>query len=127
MEIDAVLCTQKCSHKSNQYRSLRFLQICLPLEKLLPAHHRTSSMPHPSEVYSSSLRNLALGEPLWEPEPSSNGQIKYGDVGYITEGRFFRLFTRCCSVAAPTVFSFSFAFALASCNASAAGRGLRRR
>ena len=48
------------------------------------------------DAYCSSLRDLGFGEPLWEPEPGFRGQVECGDVGYITEGAFVRLFRATC-------------------------------
>lgn len=43
-------------------------------------------------VYAEQLRNVRHGEPLWQPEPSDRGEVQIGDVGYIEDGRFQRLF-----------------------------------
>lgn len=43
-------------------------------------------------VYAEQLRDLRCGEPLWQPEPPNDGEVEIGDVGYINDGRFTRLF-----------------------------------
>ena len=49
--------------------------------------------PHPSEVYAQQLYRLAYGYPLWEPEPKEGqGEVEIGDVGYLRQGGFYRLF-----------------------------------
>ncbi|EKM50231.1 uncharacterized protein PHACADRAFT_153708 [Phanerochaete carnosa HHB-10118-sp] len=46
-----------------------------------------------SEVYASELKKTVQeGEALWFPEPSQDGEVQIGDVGYIHEGAFMRLF-----------------------------------
>lgn len=46
-----------------------------------------------TEIYASELVRLRYGHPLWYPEPTAeDGEIKIGDVGYIQEGAFHRLF-----------------------------------
>ncbi|OCH90521.1 hypothetical protein OBBRIDRAFT_877072, partial [Obba rivulosa] len=35
---------------------------------------------------------LGFGEPLWRPGPTKAGEAEIGDVGFIWEGSFFRLF-----------------------------------
>lgn len=53
----------------------------------------TMSPGHPSEVYSQQLFKLAYGYPLWEPEPKEGqGEVEIGDVGYLRQGGFYRLF-----------------------------------
>lgn len=46
----------------------------------------------PDDIYSSSLETLHLGRALWYPEPHVTGEPQIGDVGYIREGAFVRLF-----------------------------------
>ncbi|GJE94285.1 WD40 repeat domain-containing protein [Phanerochaete sordida] len=47
----------------------------------------------PFVVYPSNLFSLKLGYALWYPEPHKpTGQPQIGDVGYIREGAFIRLF-----------------------------------
>ncbi|EKM58892.1 uncharacterized protein PHACADRAFT_88567 [Phanerochaete carnosa HHB-10118-sp] len=48
--------------------------------------------PAPDKVYSSSLQTLHLGYALWYPEPHKSGEPQIGDVGFIREGAFIRLF-----------------------------------
>ncbi|KAH9919591.1 uncharacterized protein B0H18DRAFT_1027020 [Fomitopsis serialis] len=46
-----------------------------------------------SDVYAKQLLKLALGYPMWDPEPKhGQGDILIGDVGYIVQGGFYRLF-----------------------------------
>ena len=46
-----------------------------------------------TEIYASELVRLRYGHPLWRPEPSADcGEVKIGDVGYIRDGAFHRLF-----------------------------------
>ena len=46
----------------------------------------------PDIVYPSSLATLYQGYALWYPEPHVTGEAQIGDVGYIREGAFIRLF-----------------------------------
>ncbi|EKM58830.1 uncharacterized protein PHACADRAFT_248924 [Phanerochaete carnosa HHB-10118-sp] len=46
----------------------------------------------PDEIYASSLQTLYLGHALWYPEPHESGEPQIGDVGFISEGAFIRLF-----------------------------------
>ena len=49
--------------------------------------------PTPYTVYPSSLFCLGLGYALWYPEPHDlTGEARIGDVGYIDDGSFVRLF-----------------------------------
>jgi hypothetical protein len=44
-------------------------------------------------VYREQLTSLFQGHALWEPEPTSLcTQVSIGDVGYIREGHFIRMF-----------------------------------
>ena len=45
-----------------------------------------------AKVYAKGLSHLRHGLPLWIPEPADGGAILIGDVGYILDGRFYRLF-----------------------------------
>lgn len=45
-----------------------------------------------AQVYARELRSHNYGEPLWQPEPSQYGEVLIGDVGFIEDGRFYRLF-----------------------------------
>ena len=45
-----------------------------------------------SDVYATCLSSYALGYPLWFPEPHDTGMPQIGDVGYVDEGAFRRLF-----------------------------------
>ena len=44
------------------------------------------------EVYTRLMQQLGYGYPLWEPEPTHSGEVLVGDVGYIQDGGFYRLF-----------------------------------
>ena len=44
-------------------------------------------------TYAKALRNLGYGEPQWQPEPhDEDGEVLLGDVGFVEDGRFCRLF-----------------------------------
>ena len=45
-----------------------------------------------SEIYASQLVHLGYGHPLWRPEPTKFGDVEIGDVGFIDDGCFYRLF-----------------------------------
>ena len=49
---------------------------------------------HPSSVYREQLTSLYHGHALWEPSPirSIYDQVSIGDVGYVNEGFFHRMF-----------------------------------
>ena len=49
---------------------------------------------HPSIVYQEQLSSLGYGTALWEPSPIKNfyDQVSIGDVGYIRNGLFYRMF-----------------------------------
>ncbi|KAH9919630.1 uncharacterized protein B0H18DRAFT_957451 [Fomitopsis serialis] len=43
-------------------------------------------------VYAQQLFRRGLGYPLWDPEPRvEEGEVLIGDVGYLDEGRFYRI------------------------------------
>nr|VWO96437.1 N/A [Ganoderma boninense] len=44
------------------------------------------------EVYTKLLFKRGHGHPLWEPEPTQSGEVLVGDVGYMLDGGFYRLF-----------------------------------
>ncbi|GBE78897.1 predicted protein [Sparassis crispa] len=44
------------------------------------------------DVYATQLFRCGHGYPLWEPEPTKHGEVRVGDVGYMREGAFYRLF-----------------------------------
>jgi hypothetical protein len=47
----------------------------------------------PCDVYREQLRSLGHGLPLWNPDPANfYQQVSIGDVGYIREGYFVRIF-----------------------------------
>ena len=44
-------------------------------------------------VYAEQLVNRGYGLPLWRPEPvTPTDEVEIGDVGYVSEGEFIRLF-----------------------------------
>ena len=50
---------------------------------------------HHYDIYRDqlSITHPSFGLALWDPAPESvYGPVKIGDVGYVREGRFFRLF-----------------------------------
>lgn len=50
----------------------------------------------PPEIYASELATLGYGYPLWFPEPDPlKGEVQIGDVGFIKDGIFTRLFNIC--------------------------------
>ncbi|OBZ74764.1 hypothetical protein A0H81_05695 [Grifola frondosa] len=44
------------------------------------------------DVYAEQLFFLKHGLPLWAPEPTNAGEVLIGDVGYVYNGGFYRLF-----------------------------------
>ena len=53
--------------------------------------HRPPFKPH--EVYSDSLKPLGPGwHAIWYPEPHASGEPQIGDVGFMRDGAFIRLF-----------------------------------
>ncbi|KAI0334585.1 hypothetical protein GY45DRAFT_1294881 [Cubamyces sp. BRFM 1775] len=44
------------------------------------------------KVYTKLMLQRGHGYPLWEPEPNEAGEVLIGDVGYILDGGFYRLF-----------------------------------
>ena len=44
------------------------------------------------ETYASALITKGHGHPLWEPDPGDYPGVELGDVGFIDEGGFIRLF-----------------------------------
>ncbi|KAI0635543.1 hypothetical protein C8Q77DRAFT_1039062, partial [Trametes polyzona] len=47
----------------------------------------------PWDIYAERLFSLGYGYPLWAPEPSLQfGEVRIGDIGYLSEGRFHFLF-----------------------------------
>jgi hypothetical protein len=49
--------------------------------------------PSPCDVYQRHLRPLFHGYPLWRPDPANFYQhVSIGDVGYVKEGYFVRIF-----------------------------------
>lgn len=43
-------------------------------------------------VYAEQLVGRGYGLPLWHPEPTKFGEVEIGDVGFVSEGQFIRLF-----------------------------------
>lgn len=48
--------------------------------------------PKDYDVYAEHLFKLGKGYPLWQPEPTKFGEVQIGDVGFLWEGAFMRLF-----------------------------------
>lgn len=46
----------------------------------------------PASLYADQLAGRGFGFPLWYPEPGSESGPEIGDVGFLHEGRFIRLF-----------------------------------
>lgn len=46
----------------------------------------------PAYIYAEQLLKCQHGLPLWEPEPTKLGEVLIGDVGFIQNGCFYRLF-----------------------------------
>jgi hypothetical protein len=47
----------------------------------------------PYDVYREQLTSLYHGHALWEPDPTNlYDKVSIGDVGYIKEGCFYRMF-----------------------------------
>ncbi|KAI0754014.1 hypothetical protein C8Q80DRAFT_1116867 [Daedaleopsis nitida] len=44
------------------------------------------------DVYTRLMLPRGHGYPLWEPEPTESGEVLIGDVGYVLDGGFYRLF-----------------------------------
>lgn len=60
------------------------------LNRCLALSTMTSSS---ADVYAQELRRHRHGEPLWFPEPVvKSGELLIGDVGYLDNGGFYRLF-----------------------------------
>lgn len=53
---------------------------------------RSPDLPYPYVIYPYSLALLGQGYALWYPEPHTTGVPQIGDVGYVSEGSFTRLF-----------------------------------
>ncbi|GJE94301.1 hypothetical protein PsYK624_104700 [Phanerochaete sordida] len=54
--------------------------------------HQTLDSRAPYRIYEASLSELGSGCPLWYPEPHVTGEPQIGDVGYVRDGAFVRLF-----------------------------------
>ncbi|KAL0948303.1 hypothetical protein HGRIS_010895 [Hohenbuehelia grisea] len=46
-----------------------------------------------SDIYAAALRELGHGHALWVPEPHQSNEVRPGDVGYLHQGAFIRLFS----------------------------------
>ena len=67
------------------------------VKRATPTNTRSVSSPMPeptSNVYRDQLSDLSHGIALWDPRPPKNfyNKVSIGDVGYIHEGSFIRLF-----------------------------------
>ena len=45
-----------------------------------------------ADIYAAELSSRGHGLPLWIPEPTEQGEVLIGDVGYVRRGAFYRLF-----------------------------------
>ncbi|TFY56100.1 hypothetical protein EVJ58_g7847 [Rhodofomes roseus] len=64
-----------------------------PRRDTYTTHAQAPSMPYAWDVYAQERLPLGHGYPLWDPRPDETaGEIEIGDVGYIEDGRFRRLF-----------------------------------
>ncbi|KAI0754004.1 hypothetical protein C8Q80DRAFT_1116859 [Daedaleopsis nitida] len=45
-----------------------------------------------ADIYTRLMFARGHGYPLWEPEPTESGEVLIGDVGYVLDGGFYRLF-----------------------------------
>ncbi|KIP08102.1 hypothetical protein PHLGIDRAFT_127238 [Phlebiopsis gigantea 11061_1 CR5-6] len=61
-------------------------------ESLLPPRKQPKPLDPPHALYARQLAKLGYGLPLWHPEPSATGDVEIGDVGYVDNGRFVRMF-----------------------------------
>jgi hypothetical protein len=46
----------------------------------------------PYNIYREQLTSLFHGHALWQPDGPDPTGVSVGDVGYVREGRFFRMF-----------------------------------
>jgi hypothetical protein len=61
-------------------------------------------------VYAAQLIPKRHGMPLWQPEPTKFGEVLIGDVGFLDDGCFYRIFNatkpsddpinKCCGIPA---------------------------
>lgn len=45
-----------------------------------------------ASIYAKQLLSRGYGLPLWRPEPTKFGEVHMGDVGFVEDGHFYRLF-----------------------------------
>lgn len=81
------------------------MDLCFVLQHVLKCVHDSVTVgywlitlntmsPHPPyQIYSDCMAVAGMGLPLWKPEPSKHGDILIGDVGFVSEGMFHRLFS----------------------------------
>ena len=55
-----------------------------------------------AQTYANSLVSQGHGHPLWEPDPGEYPPVKLGDVGYISDGGFIKLFNASAGVDDPS-------------------------
>lgn len=69
------------------------LQFFSPYPRTLTTMFRSIADLKPWDIYARELGDLGFGHPLWVPEPlPEHGEIRLGDVGYLSQGRFCFLF-----------------------------------
>ncbi|TFK90264.1 hypothetical protein K466DRAFT_651659 [Polyporus arcularius HHB13444] len=44
------------------------------------------------DIYASELKSHGYGHPMWFADPSTDGPIQLGDIGFFDDGRFYLLF-----------------------------------
>ena len=45
-----------------------------------------------AQIYADELMSHHYGMPMWSPEPPDGGEVRVGDVGFLQDGAFCRLF-----------------------------------
>lgn len=65
------------------------------LKRLVSFLVSTFMQPHPSKTYGEVMCDAGLGLALYEPEPKNYDHIRVGDVGFVKQGAFTRLYNAC--------------------------------
>lgn len=68
---------------------LRVLSFLPLTARAVPMAPRSS---HASEIYANKLTAIGNGYALYDPSPADHDGVEVGDVGYLHEGAFIRLF-----------------------------------